>query len=146
MINPLPILLALFLLIPVTEIYVLIQVGGVIGALPTVLLVVLTAVIGAVLLRAQGFSTLQRVQASMAQGRLPAVELMEGVVLLLCGALLLTPGFVTDTLGFLGLVPALRRRAVEAVLKRGFMVSAGPAPGPRQGPATIEGECRREDD
>jgi len=92
-------LFLLFLLVPLVEIYFLIQVGKVIGAGWTVFFVVFTAVLGAALLRVQGLSTLNRVQRSLERGRLPAVELLEGLMLLVAGALLLTPGFVTDAIG-----------------------------------------------
>ena len=83
----------LFLIIPIIEIYFLIKVGEVIGALPTIILVVLTAVIGAGLLRQQGLSTLARLQQNISQGKIPAQEMVEGVLLAVGGALLMTPGF-----------------------------------------------------
>jgi len=90
------------------EIYLLIEVGHVIGAFPTVIAVVFTAVLGVSLIRIQGFSTLQKAQASMDQGRLPATEMFEGLLLLFAAICLLIPGFFTDTLGFLLLIPPLR--------------------------------------
>ena len=87
-----PIFVAIFLIVPILEIYLLIQVGSVIGALPTIGLVVLTAVIGAALLRVQGFITYARFNQALGEGRVPATEIMEGVALLIGGALLLTPG------------------------------------------------------
>lgn len=145
------ILFATFLLIPIVEIYLLIKVGSIIGAFPTIFLVVFTAVLGAALLRHQGLSTLRQAQESMARGTLPAVAVLEGVVLLICGALLLTPGFFTDTLGFLGLIPPLRRALVVKLLERGLVVDVARGGGPRSrrpgsAPHTIEGECRHEDD
>ncbi|SFK27192.1 FxsA family protein [Methylophaga sulfidovorans] len=110
-------LFLLFLIVPIVEIYVLIQVGDVIGALPTVLLVVATAVLGVFLLRLQGFQTLQRAQQSLASGQIPATEMLEGVCLVIAGAMLLTPGFVTDTLGFLLLVPGIRRSVIKQMAK-----------------------------
>jgi len=142
-------LLVLFFAIPLIEIYLLIKVGGVIGALPTVSLVVLTAVLGAWLVRWQGLSTLNRVRTMMMRGEVPAIEAMEGVALLISGALLLTPGFFTDTMGFLLLIPAVRRGVILWMLKRHMIrVSGGPPPGPdrRSGPTTIEGEYKRERD
>ncbi|MDH3935199.1 MAG: FxsA family protein, partial [Gammaproteobacteria bacterium] len=94
--NPFPALLLLFLLVPLVEIYLLIQIGGVIGAFPTVMLVVFTAVLGAALARYQGLATLQRLQATIARGETPAIEVFEGVLLLVGALLLLTPGFLTD--------------------------------------------------
>ncbi|GBE11199.1 phage T7 F exclusion suppressor FxsA [bacterium BMS3Bbin12] len=149
--NPLLWLLGLFLLLPIAEIYVLIRVGGLIGAIPTIALVVFTAVLGAMLMRSQGFATLRRVQASLTRGEVPTVELLEGLVVLVGGALLLMPGFITDTLGFLALIPPTRRVAVRWFLARkGTLVprpeEKAPDGGPSRGPTVIEGECRRVDD
>jgi len=103
-----PVLAVIFLLVPIVEIYLLIQVGQVIGALWTVFLVVLTAVIGVWLLKIQGMSTLQRAQQKMQNGQMPAQEMLEGLGLVLAGAFLLTPGFFTDTIGFFLLLPPTR--------------------------------------
>jgi UPF0716 protein FxsA len=133
----------------------------------TIFLVVFTAVLGAWLLRIQGFSTLRRIQQTVNQGGLPAVELLEGAVLLVAGALLLTPGFFTDAIGFACLVPALRRALIMVAMRRFFAHHVTP-PGPefdlRDNPpntqrqprhpkhsphqthTTIEGEYTREDD
>jgi len=147
--NPFSVLFLLLLLVPLVEIYFLIQVGRVIGAVPTIALVVFTALLGAMLLRFQGWTTLQRTRLSMAQGQLPAIEMMEGVLLLFAGILLLMPGFFTDAIGFLLLIPPLRRALIRRFLSR----SAGPPPRPPGGgqqrhrdPYTIEGEYRRDDD
>ena len=142
-------LLLAFLLIPLVEIYLLIKVGGVLGAIPTIFLVVFTAVVGAALLRYQGLSTYQRAQRMLAAGQLPTVAMLEGVVLLICGALLLTPGFFTDAAGFLGLVPALRQAAIRAILRRGLVRTVQPRrpePAHRRGHTVIEGEYRNEKD
>lgn len=141
------ILFIAFLVVPLGEIYVLIQVGGVIGALPTVALVVFTAALGAVLIRAQGLATVARMRQAMDRGELPALELLEGACLLVAGALLLTPGFVTDTVGFALLVPGLRRALILALAARGAGPGGRPpgaagTPGPGR---IIEGEYRRED-
>ena len=147
--SPFPVLLLLFLLVPLIEIFVMIKVGGIIGALPTVLLVVSTAVAGAALARIQGLATLQRLQATLARGEAPAIEMFEGVLLLVGALLLLTPGFITDLLGFACLIPFTRRALAFRVLKRVTVVTpAGPKrKGPEEGPQrTIEGEFRREDD
>ena len=134
----------LFLTIPLAEIFLLIEVGSVIGAPTTIGLVVFTAVLGAALMRVQGFQTLRRVQQSLARGEIPAFELAEGALILLAGALLLTPGFVTDAVGFACLMPPLRRGLIRWAASR-RVVRAGA--GPRRGPSrTIEGEYRREDD
>ncbi len=142
-------LLALFFLIPLIEIYLLIKVGSLIGALPTVFLVVFTAVLGAVLLRQQGFATLMRVQAMLARGQIPAIEVMEGAVLLVGGVLLLTPGFFTDAVGFICLIPALRRRLIIWAIRRGVVTATGTGSGPAsgdQGPRTLNGEYWKDDE
>lgn len=143
-------LFILFLVVPLVEIYILIKVGGLLGAIPTIFLVVFTAVLGALMLRWQGFSTLQRVRTMLARGEIPAIEVMEGVILLVSGALLLTPGFFTDTLGFLCLVPPLRRGAIKWLITRHILGGGGPSrPGTdrdQHGPRTIEGEFWREPD
>ena len=147
--NPFPVLLLLFLLVPLIEIYVMIKGGGVIGALPTVLLVVLTAVAGAALARMQGLATLQRLQATLARGEPPAIEMFEGVLLFLGALLLLTPGFITDLIGFACLIPVTRRALAWWALKRFTVVTpGGPARRPPGGhqPRTLEGEFHRDDD
>ena len=118
-----PVFALIFLIVPLVEIYILIQVGQVIGALWTVFFVVLTAVIGVQLLKSQGLSTLSRAQQKMHQGELPAEELLEGMALLLAGAFLLTPGFVTDTFGFVLLFPPGRAMIIASLAKR--MLASG---------------------
>ena len=113
-----PIFTVLFLVIPIIEIYFLIKVGEVIGAWPTIFLVVATAVIGAALLRQQGLSTLARLQSNMSQGKIPAQEMVEGVLLAVGGALLMTPGFVTDAIGFLCLLPFSRKFIAGKIMER----------------------------
>lgn len=145
------ILFLLFLAIPLLEIYVLIKVGSLIGAIPTVFMVVFTAVLGALLLRQQGFATIKRVQASLARGEVPAIEMFEGLLLLIGGALLLTPGFVTDALGFMCLITPLRRALVLRLLKSAFIVgvqqgSRGQQRPHGDGPVTLEGEYRKHRD
>ena len=113
-----PIIAAIFLLVPIIEIYLLIQVGQVIGAGWTIFLVVATAVIGVALLKVQGLSTLNRAQQKMQANELPAREILEGMGLVVAGALLLTPGFFTDAVGFLLLFPPTRIWLVSAVASR----------------------------
>ena len=117
-------LFLVFLIVPIIEIYLLIQVGEEIGAGWTIFLVVATAVLGAGLLRLQGMAILFEAQSRLAQGELPAIAMIEGVMLLLAGALLLTPGFFTDALGFLILIPMLRKRFARALLNRGLMMGS----------------------
>lgn len=109
-------LFILFLTIPLIEIAILIEIGKIFGAAYTIILVIGTAALGAALLREQGLSTLAKVQMNMDQGNLPATELIEGLILLIAGALLLTPGFFTDIFGFLVLIPVLRRRIAQTLL------------------------------
>lgn len=145
--NPLALLLALFIGVPLVEIYFLIKVGSWVGAIPTVFLVVFTAMLGVMLLRFQGLTTLRRVQETMARGEIPAVPMLEGVLLLIAGAVLLTPGFVTDAIGFVLLVPPLRQALVRRYLQRFLVPPGGPGGGTdHQGPRTIDGEFRREDE
>ena len=117
-----PVVTIIFLVVPVVEVYLLIQVGQVIGALWTVFLVVLTAVIGVRLLKIQGVSTLLRAQRKMQAGQAPATEMLEGVGLVLAGAFLLTPGFFTDTVGFLLLFPPARVWLVNKLVSK-MMIS-----------------------
>ena len=109
------------LVIPLLEIAAFVVIGGQIGVFPTLALVVVTAIIGSILLRVQGFGLLNRIQNEMNAGRVPARELVHGVMLLLAGVLLLTPGFVTDAAGFLLFVPPVRD-GVWAFLRRRVVV------------------------
>ena len=101
-------LFLLFAVIPVAEIYVLVSVGGVIGVLPTIALVLLTALAGAHLARMQGLAVMMRIRENIAQGFMPAEELLDGLLIFLAGMTLLTPGFLTDIMGLLILLPATR--------------------------------------
>lgn len=146
-----------FLATPIVEMYLLIQVGGYIGALPTVALVVLTAVVGVTLLRIQGLATLGRGLGKLQGGQLPAQEVVEGLLLAFAGALLITPGFVTDGAGFLLLVPGARAAVARRVMSRATLAVVveqglrGSRPAPdgdrrRDGPVVIEGEFRSRTD
>jgi UPF0716 protein FxsA len=120
---PLSILPFLFLAVPVMEITVFILVGSQIGVLPTILLVLLTAAAGATLLRIQGFGVLSRIRAQMDAGMLPGRELGNGAMILAAGVLLLTPGFVTDTIGLLLFVPQVRDRIWRFISSRVTVVT-----------------------
>jgi len=109
-------LLPTFIVLPILEMYVLIKVGGNLGALNTVLLVLLTALIGVALLRVQGFRTLMNAKNKLGMAQLPAEEIITGIFLAVGGALLLTPGFITDIFGFLCLVPFTRRILLKLFL------------------------------
>ena len=162
-------ILALFIGIPLIEIYLFIQVGGAIGVWSTIGLVILTAFIGTALLRQQGLATLARAQSELDRQQLPVRELFDGVCLLVGGLLLLTPGFLTDALGFALLIPPLRAvlgRGVWAALARSRNVHfsvygdgnaqgggghhrPGQQPGPGPGGPVLDGEefgVRRDED
>jgi UPF0716 protein FxsA len=111
-------LFPIFVVVTLAEIYVLVSVGQAIGGLSTVLLVIITAFIGSSLLKQQGWSTMAKAQQSMSEGRTPAIEMMEGVVILVSGILLLTPGFLTDVLGLLGLMPWSRSYFINHFLEK----------------------------
>lgn len=161
--------LLIFFITPIVEMYLLIEVGGYIGAWPTIALVMITAMIGVALLRIQGLSTLTRGVGRLQGGELPAREMIEGLLLAVAGALLLTPGFVTDGIGFILLTPPLRGAIAERVLARVQVMDAtagiyggpagpgaGPMPGfgrppgaggrPEGGSGPLEGEFERLDD
>jgi len=111
-------LFPIFVVVTLAEIYVLVTVGQTIGGLSTVLLVIITAFIGSRLLKQQGWSTMAKAQQSIAEGRTPALEMFEGVVILVSGILLLTPGFITDILGLLGLMPWSRSYFINHFLEK----------------------------
>ncbi len=160
-----PYILILFILMPIIEIGVLIQVGSSIGLFATLAIVVLTAVLGTAMLRQQGMKTMTNARARLQSGQMPAVEMLEGVLLLIGGVLLLTPGFVTDGFGFACLIPFTRRWMARSVIASGKMrvVGSGGAAysnvppqgthersnsasaGSKPNNSVIEGEYRRED-
>ncbi|ODQ01240.1 MULTISPECIES: FxsA family protein [Salinivibrio] len=162
-----PVLLLLFILVPVIEIGLFIQVGGWLGLWPTLALVLITAFVGASLVRSQGIMTLASVQDRLNRGELPAQQILEGVMLAVAGVLLLTPGFMTDAMGMLVLLPGPRAALAKQVMKRVTVSQAGFSQGGfhqgdnAQGPFgedpfrrggrgedgnTFEGEYERKDD
>jgi UPF0716 protein FxsA len=112
----LPVLLILFVLIPIAELYVIIQVGQAIGVLPTIAILIADSIIGAVLLRAQGRTAWRRFNAAVSEGRLPTREVLDGVLVIAGGLALVTPGFLTDIVGILFLAPPTR-----ALIRRVFL-------------------------
>jgi UPF0716 protein FxsA len=129
-------LLMAFILVPVVEIALFIQVGGFIGMWPTLLIVILTAIAGTYMVRSQGRLALSQLQKSFNDLRDPTEPLVHGAMILFSGALLLTPGFFTDAVGFSLLIPAVRQAAFKAIRARikvsGFAApSAGTPPHPR---------------
>lgn len=98
----------LFAIVPIIEIYIIIKVGSLVGAVPTVVLLLFISLAGAFLVRHQGFAVLRRIQSELAGGRLPTAELLDGAMILVGGVLLMTPGFFTDFVGLLFLIPFTR--------------------------------------
>jgi UPF0716 protein FxsA len=132
-------LFLILLVVPVIEIALFIEVGGLIGTWPTVAMVILTTVIGTVVLRRQGLAALRAVQGRLAAGEDPGRLLADGAMVLLAGALLLAPGFFTDAVGLALLVPAVRgwlwnRLAPRLIVTRAAVAGAGMRPGARGGP------------
>jgi UPF0716 protein FxsA len=111
-------ILLLFITVPLLELYVLIEVGRGIGGLWTILLCLFTAALGGILIRIQGLLTLLDAQKHIAQGELPTAHVLYGLMLAVAGLLLFTPGLVTDSLGFLLLVPAVRKIIANWIMER----------------------------
>lgn len=143
---PFLILVFLFIFVPVVEISLLINVGKAIGGFNTIAFVIFTAVLGAYLVKQQGLATLQRVQQETNAGRVPALQMAEGVLLLFAGAVLLTPGFMTDMLGFALLVPFVRQSIIRWALGKGIVRAQSAGFGQTQQSSrpsdVIEGEYR----
>ena len=110
-------LFVLFIIIPIIEITVIMQVGALLGVWPTIAIVILSAWLGAKYVRQQGVATLQSVQGKMAQGEMPSAEIVTGLMLLVAGVLLVTPGFVTDIFGLSLLIPSVRAAIAQQVQK-----------------------------
>jgi len=148
--NIIRVLFLVVLIVPFAEIYLLLQVGGIIGALPTIFLVVFTALLGAFLLKQQGLATFQRFQLSLAQGEVPAYEIIEGPIILLGGVLLLTPGFITDILGLICLIPQLRRKIAQYLIENHLIQAVADEfqrnKTTRNSSNVLEGEFRKEEE
>ena len=138
-------LFILFVLVPIAEIFVLIKVGQVTGALPTIALIFLTAIIGLALLRQQGYTALARAKSKMERGEMPAGEMVEGLFLAVGGALLLTPGFITDTVGFCCLIPGVRRLLITWGAARLLSGRVATVKRSHISGNTIDGDYKRED-
>ncbi|WP_040727862.1 FxsA family protein [Thiomicrorhabdus sp. Kp2] len=111
------ILFLLLFVVPLIELYFLIQLGNVIGALPTVLLTIFTAILGIALMRSQGLATLQNAQIEMATGKSPQSSMLEGVFIFLGGVFLFFPGLISDSIGLLFLVPFVRRFLINQSMR-----------------------------
>ena len=149
------VLLALFVGIPLLEIALFIQIGGFLGLWPTLGIVILTAFVGTALLQIQGFGILRRAEAHLNKGELPIGEVVSGVFLLVAGALLLTPGFFTDAVGFALFVPAVRlalgKSILRSLMKSGsfhvyeYSATSPHPPKDPDRPRTIDGDYRELD-
>lgn len=135
------VLLAL-LALPILEIYLLIQIGGLLGFLPTLLLLFAAAGVGTYLLQTQGWTSWNRMQQSLARGELPATELVNGAIIMAGGALLLLPGFLSDLVGLLCLAPFSRRLIATWLVQSRLQHSA--SAGAEPAAQIIEGEFKRE--
>lgn len=151
------VILALLIVVPIAELAVIIKVGGVIGVLPTLLLLVGMAVLGTVLLRQQGLAVLRKSQASLAKGQVPVGSALDGLGLIVAAILMMAPGFLTDIAGLLLLIPWVRRHLgawlVSRFITRGSVrvrtYRSGPKPSRPDTPAggsVIEGEYKRIDE
>ncbi|MDX6697702.1 MAG: protein FxsA [Solirubrobacteraceae bacterium] len=121
------VLVLLFIVVPIAELYVIIQVGQAIGALPTIAILVADSLIGSMLLRSQGRLAWRRFNEAMSAGRPPAREVLDGALVIFGGAFLITPGFLTDVIGVFLLLPptrAVARRMLVGVFSRRFVVGA----------------------
>jgi UPF0716 protein FxsA len=134
------ILVVLFIVVPIVELWVIIEVGSLIGVWPTIALLLADAVLGSLLLRHQGRGAWRRFNAAIAERRFPGREVADGVLIAVGGTLLLTPGFVTDIFGAILLIPPTRaiiRRLMRGYVTRRFVIVGAPGPGqvPASGPA-----------
>jgi UPF0716 protein FxsA len=130
-----PRLLLLFIVVPFVELVLLLKVGSKIGIVPTLAIIVVTAIIGASLTKMQGAATMAKAQRALNEGRMPHSEVMDGLMIIIAGAVLLTPGFLTDAFGFSLLVPGVRsmvRKRLAAAFKSRVQVvgSGGVQPRP----------------
>jgi UPF0716 protein FxsA len=129
------ILVALFIVVPIVELYVIIQIGSLIGVLPTIALLLADALLGSLLLRHQGRGAWRRFNLALAESRFPGREVADGLLIAIGGTLLLTPGFVTDIVGLIFLIPPTRatvRRLMRGYFGRRFLIVGAPGTsGPR---------------
>lgn len=132
-------LFILFTILPATELYLLIRIGRVIGGERTIAIIIITGIIGAYLARREGSRVWFAVQNKLSSGQMPGDELIEALLILVAGAVLLTPGFITDAVGFALLIPPIRKKAVEYLKKR-FAGSITIPSGTMGGPRNFEGD------
>ena len=132
-----------FFVVPIVELAVIIQIGSAIGVLNTIGLLVLSGILGAWLMKREGLGVVRRVQRALSEGRVPGSELIDGFLILFGGALMLTPGFVSDGVGMLLLLPPVRI-LVRRVVRRRFTVQVLGGSGGPGGPASPDGRDRRD--
>ena len=128
---PFLLLLALFVVVPIVEIYVIIQVGQAIGALWTIALLIADSILGSVLMKSQGRAAWGRFQVALAEGRMPAREVHDGVLVIFGGAFLLTPGFISDIFGAVLLLPPTRAVIRRLLIRRFTFSLLKDVPSPR---------------
>lgn len=133
-------LFLLFLIVPLIEIALFIQIGGLIGLIPTLLIVILTALAGTVLIRSQGLAVMGQLRETMNDLRDPTEPLAHGAMVLFAGALLLTPGFFTDVLGLSLMVPSVRTRVFQFIRRRITVQEFHYGEMPRSGDTVIDAE------
>ena len=146
---PLAVLLVLFIVVPLAELYVILKVGDAIGVVPTILLLAADSVLGSVLLRTQGRAVWTRFNVTLSEGRVPHREVMDGVLVIFGGAFLITPGFLTDIVGIILLIPPTRavvRRLVVRRLGRRVVVASRSRSRPPRGRYDVEGTAAEYDD
>jgi UPF0716 protein FxsA len=134
----------LFLVLIGAEFWLLVKIGTIVGAFTTIIMLIIAGMLGMSVLRRQGFSTLMRFQQRLDSGDSPAAEMLDGMLLALTGGLLMIPGFITDVMALLLLLPPLRRYLVKRWLKRSLLQQSRRAAGTAH-TNVIEGEYRRED-
>jgi UPF0716 protein FxsA len=135
------ILVALFIVVPIVELYVIIQIGSLIGVWPTIALLLADAILGSMLLRHQGRGAWRRFNAALAERRFPGREVADGLLIAIGGTLLLTPGFVTDIFGLIFLIPPTRaivRHLMSGYVTRRFVIVGAPRSAGPRGPAAAD--------
>lgn len=143
-------LVALFIVIPIVELWVIIEIGSLIGVLPTIALLIADALLGSLLLRHQGRGAWRRFNDALSERRFPGREVADGLLIAVGGTLLLTPGFITDVFGAILLVPPTRaivRRLMRGYVTRRFVIvgAAGASPAPGPSPRTYDYESTAEE-
>jgi UPF0716 protein FxsA len=144
---PLVLLFIVFIVLPLAELYVIVQLAGVIGILPTIALLLIDSIAGTMLMKSQGRAAWRRFNEATTAGRIPAREVADGALIILGGAFLLTPGFITDVIGFVLLIPptraAVRKTVIGLFAKRNPITFVGMKAAPHAERAWNERAARR---